>query len=333
MEKRKLGNFEVSAVGMGCMGFSHGYGKAPDADVAIETIRTAYENGCTLFDTAEVYGNIMYYAGHNEQLVGKAVAPFRKDIILSSKFFINIYEYGHTITLYDAIKGHLMASLENLNTDYLDIYYLHRLNEAIPIEEVAQAMGKLIDEGLIRGWGLSQVSSETLMKAHQVTPVTAVQSLYNMMERGIERNIIPYCMENNIGVVPYSPLGNGFLAGNITDKTKFTGDDVRRLVPQLSKKNIAQNMPIVDLIDEFALRKECSLGNINLAWMLNKYPNVVPIPGALASDEVINNLNAANIIFTPEELEELEKRLNEIEIHGHTGHVATVKKGFKLWGR
>lgn len=333
MEKRKLGNFEVSAVGMGCMGFSHGYGKAADPQEAIKTIRTAYENGCTFFDTAEVYGNIMFYAGHNEQLVGKAIAPFRDKIILSSKFFINVYEYGDTITLYDAIKDHLLASLENLGTSYLDIYYLHRLNEAIPIEEVAEAMGKLIDEGLIRGWGLSQVSSETLSKAHKITPVTAVQSLYNVMERGIEKNIIPFCLENNIGVVPYAPLGNGFLAGNFTSKTKFTGDDVRRFIPELSKRNIEKNMPIVDLIDEFALRKGCSLGNINLAWMLSKYPNIVPIPGALGEDEVLNNLNATQITFTPEELEEFETRLNAITIHGHQGHVESVKKGFKLWGR
>ena len=219
MQKRKLRDLEVSAVGIGCMGFSHGYGKVPEESYSIKAIQKAYEIGCTFFDTAEAYGKEMFFEGHNEQLVGKAVEPFRKDAVLATKFFIDKSEYGKGSTLHEAILKHLVKSLKNLKTDYADLYYLHRINEEIAVEEIAEVMGRLIKSGTIRGWGLSQVGLQSLKTAHEVTPVSAVQNLYSILERDCEEEIFPYCLENSIGVVPFSPTGSGFLSGKVTTKS------------------------------------------------------------------------------------------------------------------
>ena len=320
MKKRMLGKLEVSPVGMGCMALSHGYGQIPPEDYSIEAIRKAYEAGCTFFDTAEVYGSQLYYIGHNEQIVGKALEGVRKNVVLASKLHISPEEYREDLE--GAIRSHLAKTLENLRTDYLDLYYLHRVHVEVPVEAVAAVMGKLIDEGLIRGWGLSQVSLETLKKAHEVTPVTAVQSLYNMLERDLEREIFPYCLENHIGVVPFSPVASGYLSGKIKADTQFEKvDDVRNWVPQLSKENIIGNQPIVDVVSEFAAAKGATNAQISIAWILHRYPNAVPIPGSKNQERILENLGAWNVNLSPEEMAALDRALDACEVHGHRGVV------------
>lgn len=329
MEKRFIGQLEVSPIGMGCMGFSHGYGQIPNRTYSIEAIRKAYEFGCTFFDTAETYGRELYWEGHNEEILGEAVEPFRNEIVLATKLHIHDEEVTEDMNLYDLIKGHLLKSLKRLRTEYVDLYYLHRITELVPVEDVASVMGKLIDEGLIKGWGLSQVDVDTLDKAHKITPVTAVQNLYNILERDCEDKIFPYCLENNIGVVPFSPIASGFLSGKITTQTEFEKtDDVRNFVPQLSKENIAGNQPILDILNKFAKIKNATLAQISLAWMLKKYPNVVPIPGSKNQERIIENLGAWNVKLTDEEFNELQRALNQCEIHGHRGIVETQHQTF-----
>ena len=320
MKKRMLGKLEVSPVGMGCMALSHGYGQIPAEEYSIEAIRKAYGAGCTFFDTAEIYGSQLYYIGHNEQIVGKALEGVRKNVVLASKLFISPEEYR--ADLEGAIRSHLAKTLENLRTVYLDLYYLHRVHVEVPVEAVAAVMGKLIDEGLIRGWGLSQVSLETLKKAHEVTPVTAIQSLYNMLERDLEQEIFPYCLENHIGVVPFSPVASGYLSGRIKADTQFEKvDDVRNWVPQLSKENIIGNQPIVDVVSEFAAAKGATNAQISIAWILHRYPNAVPIPGSKNQERILENLGAWNVNLSPEEMAALDRALDACEVHGHRGVV------------
>lgn len=321
MNKRTLGNDLVSPIGMGCMGFSHGYGAVPQEDYAIEAIKAAHEYGCTFFDTAESYGTEMFFPGHNELLVGKAIEGFRKDITLATKFHIEDQDGQPGGDLYADIRRHLEASMEKLRTDYIDLYYLHRINGRVPVENVAEVMGRLIKEGLIRGWGLSQVSVDTLDKAHKICPVTAVQNLYNILERDCEADIFPYCMENGISVVPFSPVASGFLSGKVTAETKFEGDDVRKFVPQLSKENIEANQPILEILSEYASRYNATNAQISLAWMLHKYPNVIPIPGSKNRERIMENLGAWNIDFTDSEFVKLDAALDACTVHGHRGHV------------
>lgn len=328
MKKRLLRNLEVSEIGMGCMGFSHGYGSVPDEEYAIQAIRKAYDFGCTLFDTAETYGREMFYPGHNEELAGKAVSSFRKDIVLATKFHIGLPEDKENKGLYDIILKHLEASMKRLKTDYIDLYYLHRVNELFSVEEVAEVMGKFIEKGYIRGWGMSQVSVEILKKAHAVTPVSAVQNLYSMVERDCEKEIFPFCIENQIGVVPFSPVASGLLSGKVTADTKFEGDDVRKFVPQLSKENLAANQSLIEILTEFSERKSASPAQISLAWILHKYPNAVPIPGSKNQERILENLGACNVNLTKEEFEALEASLDSCKIYGHRGHVETEQKTF-----
>lgn len=332
METREIGTLEVSPIGMGCMGFSHGYGAVPEEDYSIQAIRKAYDFGCTFFDTAESYGQEMFYAGHNEQLVGKAVEAFRKQVVLATKFHLLENQAPRGEALYQEVLHHLEASMKNLRTDYVDLYYLHRVNELVPVEEVAEVMGRLIKAGLIRGWGMSQVSVDTIRKAHQVTPVSAVQNLYNMMERDCEQDIFPYCMENGIGVVPFSPIASGFLSGKVTAQTKFEGDDVRKFVPQLSKENIVANQPILDVLAKFSEKKNAANAQISLAWMLKKYPNVVPIPGSKNQERILENLGGWNVSLTDEKFSELETALEKCTVYGHRGHVESEQAAFgKNW--
>ena len=327
MKTRKLGELTVSEIGIGCMGFSHGYGVVPPEDYSIKAIQSAYEYGCTFFDTAEVYGKEQFYPGHNEDLLGKAIVPFRNHIVLATKFFIHTEEL-ETTTLYQAIQSHLNASLNRLRTDYIDLYYLHRINANISIEEIAAVMGRLIDEGTIRAWGLSQVSAETLDKAHQVTPVSAVQNLYNMLERDCEQDIFPYCLSHQIGVVPFSPVASGFLSGKVTKDTKFKGDDVRKFVPQLSPENIEANQPILSVLQRFAAVKKATPAQISMAWMLHKYPNVVPIPGSKNQERILENLGAADVVLTDTEFSALEEALDACQVFGHRGHIESEQTNF-----
>lgn len=316
MKTRMLRDIEVSEVGMGCMAFSHGYGRIPEEKYSIEAIRNAYENGCTFFDTAEVYSPNLSGIGHNELIVGKALKGFREEVVLATKLMLHGLGFGG---IYKTIRSHLEGSLERLQTDYVDIYYLHRMS-GVPVEKVAEAMGKLIDGGLIRGWGLSQVDVDVIARAQNVTPLAAIQNIYSMVERDSEAKIIPYCMENNIGFVPFSPIASGLLSGKITPQTQFErNDDVRNWVPQLSKRNIEGNQPIVEMLKKFADNKNVTSAQISLAWMLHKYPNVVPIPGSKNKERIIENLDSANVELTDEELSNLERSLNGLKVYGHRG--------------
>ena len=222
-------------------------------------------------------------------------------------------------SVYGTIRNHLEGSLERLQTDYADIYYLHRMS-GVPVEKVAEAMGRLIDDGLIRGWGLSQVDVDVIDRAQQVTPLAAIQNIYSMVERDSEAEIIPYCMEHNIGFVPFSPIASGLLSGKITPQTQFEkNDDVRNWVPQLSRKNIEGNQPIVETLKAFAEKKNATPAQISLAWMLHKYPNVVPIPGSKNKERIMENLDSADVILTDEEFAALESELNTHKVYGHRG--------------
>ena len=314
MKTRFLRDIEVSEVGMGCMAFSHGYGQIPSESYSIEAIRNAYEHGCTFFDTAEVYSPNLSGIGHNERIVGKALKDVRDNVVIATKLFLR--EGGDT---YKNIRKHLLASMDRLQTDHVDLYYLHRMG-GTPVEKVAEAMGRLIEDGLILGWGLSQVDVDVIDRAQQVTPLAAIQNIYSMVERDSEAEIIPYCTEHNIGFVPFSPIASGLLSGKITPQTQFEkNDDVRNWVPQLSKRNIEGNQPIVEMLKDFAEKKNATPAQISLAWMLHKYPNVVPIPGSKNKERIIENLDSANVELTDEEFASLETALNGLKVYGHRG--------------
>ena len=320
MKTRQLGDLTVSEVGMGCMAFSHGYGKIPLEQYSVEAIRNAYQHGCTLFDPAEIDSPNLAGIGHNERIVGKALKDVRRDVVLATKLFLDRPEVKKEGSVYKAVRRHLEDSMDRLQTDMVDLYYLHRTNGGVRIEDVAEAMGLLIEDGLIRGWGLSQVDVDVIDRAQNVTPLSAIQNIYSMVERDMEKAVIPYCMEHGIGVVPFSPIASGLLSGKITTETKFeSNDDVRNWVPQLSKANIAGNQPIIDLLKEYADRKHATSAQISLAWMLHKYPNVVPIPGSKNKERIIENLDAAKVELTEEEFCSLEEALNQCKVYGHRG--------------
>lgn len=330
METRKIKDLIVSEIGMGCMGFSHGYGKIPDEDYSIEAIRKGYDVGCTFFDTAEVYGPNLepQNKGHNEKIVGKAIKDFRKNVVLATKLHIPTDE-AKADGVYKTLRHHLEESMKRLQTDYVDLYYLHRINPDVEVEEVAEGMGRLIKEGLIKGWGLSQVPVKIIDKAQKITPLTAVQNIYSMVERDVEEDVIPYCLENNIGLVAFSPISSGFLSGKVTTKTKFEKvDDVRNFVPQLKKENLEANQPILDVIGRFAELKKATKAQIALAWILHKYPNVVPIPGSKNQGRILENLGASEVELTDAEFKELDATLNNCTIYGHRGYDESEGKSF-----
>lgn len=332
MKMRRLGKLEVSSIGMGCMGFSHGYGQVPAEVESVRAIRAAFDFGCTFFDTAEGYGAEQFYPGHNEQLVGKAIAPFRNKIVLATKFRLKSDIHEAKTNLLACIQRHLTQSLENLQTDYIDLYYLHRTNTDLSLEEIAQAMGKLISDGVIRGWGLSQVSSAQIRQAHAVTPISAVQNIYSMVERDCEQNILPLCQQEGIGLVPFSPIASGLLSGKVTAQTTFGFDDVRKFVPQLSRDNLEKNQHLLDLIAEFANRKQVTMAQISLAWMLHRYPHVVPIPGAKQQSHILENLSAWHVDFSDDEFQQLQTALDACAVFGHRGCVESDQTAFgKQW--
>jgi aryl-alcohol dehydrogenase-like predicted oxidoreductase len=281
MQKRYLGNgnLEVSAVGLGCMGFSHGYGPGPGADEAIELMRKAYEKGCTFFDTAEGYG-----AGENEELVGRALAPVRDEVVIATKFMI--LDRLSRAELRQQIRAHLEASLRRLSTDHVELYYQHRVPDSIPVEDVAEAMGELIEEGKILGWGQSQSRAEQIRRAHAVAPLTAIQSEYSIMERMFERDVIPACEELGIGFVPFSPLASGFLSGKASAGDAYSGDDVRRVITRFDEDNVRANQPLLELLTGFAREKGATPAQVSLAWMLHKKDFIVPIPGSRRPERI-----------------------------------------------
>lgn len=312
MQKRKLGkiNLEVSAVGLGAMGFSHGYGPGPTDAEAIELMRKAFDLGCTFFDTAEGYG-----AGENERLVGRALAPIRNQVVIATKFRPSANVSG--AQLGSDIRAHLDASLTRLGTDHVELYYQHRVSDTIPVEDVAVVMGELVAEGKILGWGQSQATEEQIRRAHAVTPLTAIQSEYSMMERMFEKDVIPACEELGIGFVPFSPLASGFLSGKVTANDTYSGDDVRRVITRFQKDNIRANQPLLDLLKSFAKQKGVTPAQISLAWMLHKKNFIVPIPGMRKIERIEENLTAADVDLTETEFERIEAELAKIEIHGN----------------
>ena len=306
----------VSAVGLGCMGFSHGYGPGPDWDEAVDLIRRAHAMGYTFFDTAEGYGG-----GHNERLVGEAVGPFRSKIVLATKLHIPEATDDSRVKtdLYGVVREHLEASLERLGTDYVDLYYQHRMNRTITPEAVAEAMGRLLDEGLIYGWGQSQSTPEEIKRAYGACPLTAVQSEYSMMERMFESEVIPLCGQLGIGFVAFSPMGAGFLSGKYAprEQSEYVGDDVRRGITRFDKQNMEANQPLLELLEQVAVKKGATKAQIALAWMLDRHNYVVPIPGARKLDRLQENLGAAVVNLSAAELDELDSALATIEIHGN----------------
>ena len=308
MKTRFLRDLEVSAIGYGCMGLSHGYGAVPEKNESIRLIRQAYDMGCTFFDTAEGYG-----AGDNERLVGEAVKPFRNRIVLATKLHLNKRE-GDTAAV---IRNHLEASLKRLGTDYVDLYYQHRIEDDDRVEEVAGVMGELIKEGKIRGWGQSQATEDQLRRANAVTPLTAIQSEFSMMERMFEKDVIPACEELGIGFVPFSPLASGFLSGKYTKDQTYTGDDVRRVITRFAPENVERNQPFLDLLYDMAWRKKVSMAQISLAWMLYKKEFIVPIPGMRKIERMEENFGAVDVELTQEEYEWLEMELAQIPVYGN----------------
>jgi aryl-alcohol dehydrogenase-like predicted oxidoreductase len=310
MKMRKLGAIEVSAIGLGCMGFSHGYGPGPDRAEAIDLIRFAFELGCTHFDTAEGYGN-----GDNEILVGEALRPFRDGVVIATKFFIRQSTTENSAEA--QIRAKLDASLKRLGTDHVELYYQHRVSPDIPVEEIAGVMGKLLQEGKILGWGQSQATVKQIRAAHAVTPLSAIQSEYSMMERMFERDVIPLCKELGIGFVPFSPLASGFLSGKVSAGDKYEGDDVRRVITRFAPENVSANQPLIDLIARVAAKKRATPAQISLAWMLMKGDFIAPIPGSRKAERIRENLGAADVELTANEFDKLEAELAKIPLHGN----------------
>ena len=308
MNTRFLRDLEVSAIGYGCMGLSHGYGAVPERGESIRLIQKAFDMGCTFFDTAEAYG-----AGDNERLVGEAVKPFRTKIVLATKLHLNKRD-GDTATV---IRNHLEASLKRLKTDYVDLYYQHRIEDDDKVEEVAAVMGDLIKEGKIRGWGQSQATEKQIRRANAVTPLTAIQSEFSMMERKFEQDVIPTCEELGIGFVPFSPLASGFLSGKYTKTQQYTGGDVRRVITRFAPENVERNQPLLDLLYDMAWKKKVSMAQISLAWMLYKKNFIVPIPGMRGAERMEENFGAASVTLTGEEYEKLEIELAKIPVYGN----------------
>ena len=325
MKTRKLGNLEVSAIGMGCMGFSHGYGAIPAEEESIRLIRKAYDLGCTLFDTAEAYGPYV-----NEELVGKAVRPFRDKIVLTTKF-VPVSLAGQAIPegklSRRGVRNALEASLKRLQTDYVDLYYEHRVPLDSRVEDVAEWMGELIREGKIRAWGQSQSTPEQIRRAHVVTPLAAVQSEYSIMERMFEKEVIPTCGELKIGFVAFSPLASGFLSGKYTKDMHYSGDDVRRVITRFYKENVEANQPLLDLLHEFAREKHATPAQVSLAWMLHKRDFIVPIPGMRRDERIVENLGAVEVELSDAELERIEQALSRIVIHGNRTDQDIAKLG------
>lgn len=312
MKKRVLGNnLEVSALGMGCMNLSFGTGKAVDIKTGIKVIQHGFEKGITFFDTAEAYGPFT-----NEELVGKALAPFRKDVVIATKFGM-ISDEGGLNSRPEHIKKVAEASLKRLNTDYIDLFYQHRVDPNVPIEDVAGAVQDLIKEGKVKHFGLSEASAQTIKKAHTVQSVTAVQNQYSIWAREPEKEVLKTCDELGIGFVPWGPLGTGFLAGNITEDTSFDSDtDLRAIFPRFTKDSIKANMPLIEMLNEIAKRKNASTVQIALAWLLAQDSFIVPIPGMDKIEYIDDNIKSVDLTLTGDDLGEIEERLSKITVQG-----------------
>jgi aryl-alcohol dehydrogenase-like predicted oxidoreductase len=317
MQKRKLGksNLEVSAIGLGCMGMSFGLGPAADKTEMIGLIRTAVERGVTFFDTAEVYGPFA-----NEELVGEALAPLRQQVVIATKFGFkadpNTGRWSALDSRPEHIKEVAEASLKRLRTDVIDLFYQHRVDSNVPIEDVAGAVKDLIQEGKIKHYGLSEAGVKTIRRAHAVQPVTALQSEYSLWWREPEAEVIPALEELGIGFVPFSPLGKGFLTGKISEDTQFDKTDFRNIVPRFSAENRKANQAVVDMIGTFAQQKKATPAQIALAWLLAQKPWIVPIPGTTKLNRLEENIGAASVALTPDDLGQLDAAASQIAVQG-----------------
>jgi aryl-alcohol dehydrogenase-like predicted oxidoreductase len=315
MQKRKLGssNLEVSALGLGCMGLSFGLGPAVEKQAGIALIRAAVERGVTFFDTAEIYGPFT-----NEELVGEALEPFREQVVIATKFGFKI-EDGKQAGL-DSRPAHIKevaeASLKRLRTDHIDLFYQHRVDPDVPIEDVAGAVKDLIHEGKVRHFGLSEASATTIRRAHNVQPVAALQSEYSLWWREPEQEIIPTLEELGIGLVPFSPLGKGFLTGAINKDTEFDKSDFRNIVPRFSQENRDANQTLVELIGDFAKQKNATPAQIALAWLLAQKPWIVPIPGTTKLHRLEENLGGASVELSVDDNRRLTEATSKVNVQG-----------------
>ncbi len=313
MQKRKLGNnLEVSGLGLGCMGLSFGLGPATDKHDAIKLIRTAFEQGVTFFDTAETYGPFV-----NEEIVGEALAPFRELAVIATKFgFLEGDSKKGLDSRPERIRAVADASLKRLRTDRIDLFYQHRVDPNVPIEDVAGTVKDLIREGKVKHVGLSEAGAQTIRRAHAVQPVTALQSEYSLWWREPEKEILPTLEELGIGFVPFSPLGKGFLTGKIDASTKFDSTDFRNIVPRFTAEARKANQVLVDVLGEIASRKHATAAQIALAWLLAQKTWIVPIPGTTKLHRLEENLGAANVALTHDDLREIEQALSIIKVQG-----------------
>jgi aryl-alcohol dehydrogenase-like predicted oxidoreductase len=315
-QKRKLGKsgLEVSAIGLGCMGMSHGYGPAPDKKEMISVIRKAVEHGVTFFDTAQVYGPFT-----NEELVGEALAPFRGQAVIATKFGLKIDpSSGQQVvdSQPEYVKQSAEASLKRLRVDAIDLFYQHRVDPKVPIEDVARAVKDLIQEGKVKHFGLSEAGVQTIRRAHAIQQVTAVQSEYSLWWRRPEEELIPTLEELGIGLVPFSPLGKGFLTGKIDETTAFDSSDFRNIVPRFTPDARKANLALVDLLRKVAERKNATSAQIALAWLLAQKPWIVPIPGTRKLERLEENIGAVAIELTSEDLREIGSALSKVTIQG-----------------
>lgn len=317
MQKRKLGksNLEVSAIGLGCMGLSFGLGPPVAQQEGISLIRAAVERGVTFFDTAEVYGPFT-----NEELVGEALAPFRGQVVIATKFGFKIDPSTGKQAGLDSRPEHIKevadASLKRLRTDVIDLFYQHRVDSNVPIEDVAGAVKDLIHQGKVKHFGLSEAGVQTIRRAHKVQPVTALQSEYSLWWREPEAELIPTLEELGIGFVPFSPLGKGFLTGKISEDTKFDKSDFRNIVPRFTPQNRKANQAVVDLLEKFAKQKKATPAQIALAWLGAQKPWIVPIPGTTKIHRLEENIGAVNVHLSPDELRELDSATSKIAVQG-----------------
>ena len=318
MQKRKLGNsnLEVSALGLGCMGMSRSYEPVPDRQEMIGLIRTSVEQGITFFDTAAIYGPFV-----NEELVGEALAPFRSKVVIATKFGFNLdpiarVNLGGLNSQPEHIKQAAEESLKRLKVDAIDLFYQHRVDPNVPIEDVAGAVKDLIQAGKVKHFGLSEPSAKTIRRAHAVQPVTAVQNEYSLWWRLPEEAVLPTLEELGIGFVPYSPLGKGFLTGKIDATTTFSGSDLRSRIPRFNEENRKENQALVDLLSKIAKQKRATPGQIALAWLLAQKPWIVPIPGTTKLSRFEENIGAVNVELMPDDLREIENAAATIQVQG-----------------
>ena len=314
MQKRKLGKngLEVSALGLGCMGMNYAYGEIPGKKEMISLIQKAVEDGVTLFDTAEMYGPFT-----NEELLGKALAPYRDQVVIATKFGIKMQD-GKQVqdSRPEQIRNSIEGSLKRLNSEFIDLYYQHRVDSNVPIEDVAGTIKDLILEGKIKHWGLSEAGVKTIRRAHAVHPLTAIESEYSLWWRRPEEELLPTLEELGIGLVSFSPLGKGFLTGSFNKDSKFGKSDFRSIVPRFTPEALEANQGLVDLLKKVAEQKKATPGQIALAWILSQKPWIVPIPGTTKLNRLEENIGAANVILTSKELSDIKSVLEKIKVVG-----------------